>query len=78
MWKRRGGDYWVDLGHGLELRVWYEAVERLPHGAPAWCASALGRRLVSRSETAAGARRRAEVAARRWMAEAALKLSGVI
>ena len=75
MWRRRGNDYYADLGHGLELRVWYEAVERLPHGGPGWNVLVLGRRLVSRSDTAANARRRAEAAARRWMAEAMLKLS---
>ena len=32
----------ADLGHGLELVVWWEAFERLPLGAPAYNVSVFG------------------------------------
>lgn len=79
-WRRntKTGDRHLDLGHGLELCVWYEGLERLPAGAPAYNISVFGRRLVTRSAGIPEAKRRAEAAARRWMQEASLRLSGVI
>lgn len=74
-WTRnRHGDRRLNLGHGLEARVWYESMERLPEGAPRYNVSVFGQQLVSRSETLEDGKRRAEQAARRWLQEALLKL----
>lgn len=64
-----------NLGHGLELAVWYEAVERLPYNAPHYNVNVFGRQLVTRSDTIEDGQRRAEAVARRWLHEALLKLS---
>lgn len=68
----------LNLGHGLELQVWYESLTRLPAGAPGYNICVFGQRLTTRSAEIPEAKRRAEQAARRWLQEALLKLNGRI
>lgn len=71
--KDKAGEF-RDLGHGLILRVSYEAVERLSKGAPGYNVSVFGRKLFTRSKTLEGGKARAEAAARSWLNEALVKL----
>lgn len=64
----------ADLGHGLELRVWHEGVERLSSRAPAYNISVFAQRLETRARDEAEGKRRAVLVARSWIAEARLKL----
>lgn len=74
-WRQnRCGDRRRELGHGLVLTIWYESNERVPSGAPGYNVGVFGQRLVTRAADVKEAKRRAEVAARRWLHEALLKL----
>ena len=68
-WKRSKttGDRSLDLGHGLILRV-----ER--QGGQEYDVLVFGRELVTPAKTPDEGKRRAEVAARRWLHEALLNL----
>lgn len=66
----------LELGHGLRLVVGYERIERLPTGAVAYNVWVFNRRLKERSPDGNSAKRRAELAARKWLTEALNIVSG--
>lgn len=68
----------LELGHGLELLIWEERLITLRRGEPRFNISVFGQVLVTRSDNLQEAKRRAEDAARRWMHEVLLRLSGLI
>ena len=74
-WKRRkSGASVARLGHGLDLLVWREEIERLPEGAPKYNMSVFGQHLETRATTEGEGRHRAEAVSRSWLSEARLAL----
>lgn len=73
-WQRDGSGSRAQLGHGLALAVQWEGTQRLEPGAPKWNVYVLGRRLEKRSPEHEHGQRRAEAAAKKWLAEALEKL----
>lgn len=71
--KRMGG-LRADLGHGLELRIWHEAIERLPANAPKYNVTVFGQKLETRARDEREGKHRAEAVAKSWIAEARIKL----
>lgn len=71
---KRTGGLRADLGHGLEMRIWHEGIERLPANVPIFNVMVFGQKLETRAIDEREGKARAEAIAKSWIAEARIKL----